>query len=97
MARLFVRLKRIALLAVIWGLALAALCRAASEYMEHRRLARSVAEMKSQYAAELSDYAALLHEGERLETDEKYQVELLKQRFGYTRPDETPIVVLQGQ
>jgi hypothetical protein len=62
---------------------------------EHQRLSREVRSLQQDYAENLDAYAAQLAENERIASDEERQVELLKERFGYTEPDETPIIILK--
>jgi hypothetical protein len=85
--------QRALLLIVVWGLAAAVVVQAALSYITHRRLVREVAGMQADYKQKVADWAAQLAEGEKLQSDKQYQVELLKKRFGYTRPNETPIII----
>ncbi len=85
--------QRALLLIVVWGLAAAVVVQAARSCITHQRLVRDVATMQADYERKLADYASQLAEGERLKNDKQYQVDLLKKRFGYTRPNETPIII----
>jgi hypothetical protein len=87
--------QRALLLTIVWGLAAAVVVQAAISFVEHRRLANEVASLGQRYTQQLDNYAGHLAEGERLKHDTEFQVELLKNRFGYTRPNETPIVIEQ--
>lgn len=93
MGRLWQIAQRALLLVLIWGVAAAVVVQAACSFITHQRLVRDATAMRADYDKKLADYAAQLAEGERLKHDKQYQVELLKQRFGYTRPNETPIIV----
>jgi hypothetical protein len=61
--------------------------------VEHRRMTADVHRLSKDYDRSMSDYAGVLVEGQRISDDPDYQVHLLKQRFGFSRPNETPIVV----
>lgn len=95
MGRILQIAQRALLLTVVWGLAAAVLAQAVVSYVEHRRLAREVAQLKQRYDEQFDNYAGHLVESARLENDTEYQVELLKNRFGYTRPNETPVIIEQ--
>lgn len=97
MKRVFRIAQRVLLLLFIWGLACLLSVRAVAQAVEHRRLVRETAQLDRQYQQQLKDYARLLAEGERLANDHDYQIELLKKHFGYTAPDETPIVIMHGE
>lgn len=85
--------QRALLLIVVWSLAVALAVQAVRSCITHQRLVREVAAMQADYQHKLADYASQLAEGERLKSDKQYQVDLLKKRFGYTRPNETPIII----
>jgi hypothetical protein len=86
-------LLRALLLLAVWGAATYALCCSVHHLTEHRQLAADVTSLDADYNRRVSDYAGLLVEGHKISNDPDYQVRLLKQRFGYARPNETPIVV----
>ena len=88
--------QRVALLLLVWGLACAVSVRAVAQAVVHRNLVHQTAQLESQHQQLLEDYAKLLAEGERIANDHDYQIELLKRHFGYTAPDETPIVIMRG-
>ena len=88
--------KRGLLLLIIWGLALIAAIRAIDTYLDHRELSRRVAELEYTYTEQLEQYADVLAQSERVVNDKETQIQLLKERFGYTKPDESPIVVLDN-
>lgn len=93
MGRILAVAQRALLFIAVWGLAAAMLIQAVRSCIQHQRLARQVAGLQQQYDQQMKDYAGQLAEGERLNNDKDYQIELLKKRFGYTRPNETPIVI----
>ena len=93
MGRIFTGAQRALLFIAVWGLAAAMLIQAGFSCVQHQRLSRQVASLKQQYDKQMQDYAGQLAEGERLSSDQNYQVELLKKKFGYTRPNETPIII----
>jgi hypothetical protein len=95
MGRILAVAQRALLLAIIWGLAAVVLAKAVYSCVVHERLAREVAQLGRQYDKQFAEYGELLVEGEKLKQDDDYKVSLLKKRFGYTRPNETPIVVLR--
>jgi hypothetical protein len=91
-ARLRLAARGLALL-VVWGAAVYAAHCSAVHLAEHNRVAHAVARLSDDYNRSVSDYAGLLVQGQKITSDPDYQVELLKRRFGYARPNETPIVV----
>jgi cell division protein FtsB len=93
MGRLLAAAQRALLFIAVWGFASAMLIQAGRSCVQHQQLAREVAGLQQQYDQQMKDYAGQLAEGERLKHDKDYQIELLKKRFGYTRPNETPIIV----
>jgi len=97
MQRVMRVVQRVLLLLFFWGLACLVSVRAVAQAVEHRQLARETAQLNAQYQQQLQEYAKLLAEGERISNDHDYQIELLKKRFGYTAPDETPIVIMHGE
>ncbi|MBN2081625.1 hypothetical protein JW859_05375 [bacterium] len=86
---------RVTLFFAIWTAAIAVTVSAVRQAEEHRRLAAEVDELEARYEDEFDAYAEQLAENERIATDEEKQVELLKERFGYTEPNETPIIILK--
>jgi len=93
-AQLLQTVKCAAIITAVWALALVAAVSATASMIEHHQLRRDVAVLKQDYDREVQEYASLQAEGDRIENDHQYQIELLKKRFGYTEPDETPIVIL---
>jgi hypothetical protein len=85
--------RRAAVVLAIWVLALLQLGRAVASAIDYVQLRGEVKQLDVKYQARLEDYSSLLAEGEKIRHDSKYQVELLKQNYGYTEPDETPIIV----
>ena len=83
------------MLIAIWSLAGLALAAAARSYSANRAKAAEVAELEARYGQEMDDYASVLLRGEKLAEDQDFRIRLLKDRFGYTEPDETPIVILE--
>jgi hypothetical protein len=92
----FTILKRAAVVLAVWLLALLTLGRAVASAVSYVQLKGEVKRLDAQYQARLEDYAGQLAEGEKIRHDQQYQVELLKQNYGYTEPDETPIIVRVG-
>lgn len=86
-------IKRAAVVMLVWALALLMLGRAVASAVDYVQLKGEVSQLDAEYQARLEDYTALLAEGEKIRGDEHYQVELLKRNYGYTEPDETPIIV----
>lgn len=87
---------RVTLFFAVWVLAVVVAIQAVGQVLEHRQLAREVETLEQDYAQQLDTYAGQLAENELISNDEETQVELLKQRFGYTEPDETPIIILKN-
>jgi hypothetical protein len=85
---------RVLLAAIVWGLAALTLVRSSVQALEHSRLSRETARLNQEHQQLMDEYGQLLAEGERISGDHDFQVQLLKERFGYTAPDETPIVIL---
>ena len=94
LARVLLVTRRAIILLAIWLVASIAAVRAMGSMLEHRRLASEVAVLENEYQCQIEEYTQLLTEGDRIENDHNYQIEILKKRFGYTEPDETPIVIL---
>jgi len=94
-ARIWRAIVRVSLFLLIWSMAVVVARQALDQVWEHQRLSREVHSLQQDYAQHLDDYAEQLAENERIANDEERQVELLKQRFGYTEPDETPIIILK--
>ena len=90
--RLRLILRALLLLAVWAAAGYAAYC-GGQRLVEHRKVSSDVTRLSSDYDTTVSNYAGLLVEGKKISSDPNYQVHLLKQRFGYARPNETPIVV----
>ena len=66
-------------------------------WLEHRRLSSEVAQMEREYQQQLQQLGTVLSEEARLRTDAEAQQQMLIDRFGYTRPDETPIVIMDDE
>lgn len=94
-ARIWRAAMRVTLFFLIWTMAVVVARQALGQVWEHQRLSREVGALQQDYAEHLDAYAEQLAENERIASDEERQVELLKQRFGYTEPDETPIIILK--
>jgi hypothetical protein len=88
---------RMAAFLLVWAIALISLCRSVGLTLAHQRLADSVSTLSAEYEQEMAEYAALLADTERLTYDRDTQIKLLKDRFGYAEPDESPIVILRGE
>jgi hypothetical protein len=86
-------LRSLALL-LVWGLAAFTLSIAYRSYSRNRAVAQEVSRLQSDYTSQMDAYAGVLVEGDKLENDHDYRIQLLKDRFGYAEPDETPIVIL---
>lgn len=82
---------------LVWLVAVCAVSQAIAQGLEHRRLGLEVQQLEQQYDEELSAYADQLAENERIANDPEWQIELLKNHFGYAEPDETPIVILSEE
>ncbi len=89
--------KRAAVVLGIWMLALLQLGNAVACAVNYVQLKGEVRQLNAQYQARLEDYTSLLAEGEKIRHDPQYQVDLLKKNYGYTEPDETPIIVRIGE
>jgi len=90
-------LKRGALVLTIWMLALLQLVQVGVGIAHYISLKREVHALNAQYQSKLEDYTGLLAEGDKIRHDPQYQVSLLKRNYGYTEPDETPIIVRVGE
>ncbi|MCH7472434.1 hypothetical protein IIA79_05725 [bacterium] len=88
--------RRAAVLSIVWGLAAVLLVRTAESLIAQRRLSQEVSALRSEYDQKLQEYSQLLAEGDRIQNDKQYRIDLLKKRFGYTEPDETPIVIIES-
>ena len=86
---------RVTLFFAVWTVAVSVAVSAIKQADEHRRLAAEVTALEGRYEDEFDAYAEQLAENQRIAVDEEKQVELLKERFGYTEPNETPIIILK--
>lgn len=93
-------IRRVTLVGVflaVWIIALVALQQTAVRLIAHHELASRVEMLEQRYDQELEDYALLLADIDRIANDPVTQVTLLKNEFGYTKRNETPVVILHGQ
>jgi hypothetical protein len=86
---------RLAAFTLVWLLALLALWHSLGSTLDHRQLASKVDALSVEYEQEMTRYASLLADIERLTHDRDTQIKLLKDRFGYAQPDESPIIILR--
>lgn len=96
-ARFLPAIRRGILLLAVWACALFLCAKAAQAINLHNRKSAEVAELEEQYNAMVQEYAGLLAEGEKIATDPEKQIGILKDHYGYTLPDETPIVIVTEQ
>lgn len=80
-------------LAAVWLLAAYSLFLLAIRTRQHHLLRREVMELEDRHTAQMEDYSGALAEGQRLKNDPGAQVSLLKDKMGYARTNEVPIVV----
>jgi hypothetical protein len=88
---------RVSLFFLVWTVAVCAVTQAVAQGLEHRQLTMEVQQLEQEYDAQLATYADQLAENERIANDRERQIELLKDRFGYAEPNETPIVILSEE
>jgi hypothetical protein len=89
------KIKRALTLAAVWSLASYCAYLAFGAWQEHKLRETELRAAREDYDARLQEYSKLLAEGDALRGDKQYQKDLLKKRFGYTEPDETPIVIVR--
>jgi hypothetical protein len=75
-------------------IACAVLYRAGEAFFEHRKLRAEVAQLEHEYETQLEELGQVLSEEDRLRNDTEAQEQILIDRFGYARPDETPIIIV---
>ncbi len=92
---IWTKIKRVATLLAVWAIASYCAFMAWTAYQEHQQRESELAAARENYDQQLQDYSRLLAEGDALRDDKQYQKDLLKKRFGYTEPDETPIVIVR--
>ena len=92
---MLLKIKRAFTLLAVWSLGAYCVFLAYSAWQEHSERSRELASARAEYQQQLQQYGHILAEGESLRGDEQYQKDLLKKRFGYTEPDETPIVIVR--
>jgi hypothetical protein len=97
MKKTMMALRRLVTLALVWGLAVFYGVQAVAAMLEHRQLRAELVQLHSQYDSDLETYSDELAHGERIRKDEQYQIDLLKKKFGYSEPDETPVIILPEQ
>lgn len=89
------KIKRALSLAAVWLVAGYCAWMAYGAFREHEQRTAELGRMRADYESQADGYAKLLAEGEKIQGDKQYQKDLLKKRFGYTEPDETPIVIVR--
>ena len=94
MRRILGAIGRTLLLVSIWSCALLAVGQVIVQALEHQRLAARVEQLKSEYDQQVNDYADTLALGDKITLDQEYRLRLLKERFGYAEPDESPMVII---
>lgn len=70
------------------------LYRTGEAFLAHRRLKAEVTQLEQEYESQLQELGQVLSEEDRLKHDTEAQKQILIDRFGYTRPDETPILII---
>ena len=95
MGRYLIAVRRAFVLLAVWAFAICISVKSVSSFIEYRALASEVAELESQYDCQLTKYASLLAQGQRIENDPQCQIDILKGKLGYAEPDEIPIVIVQ--
>lgn len=83
-------------LLTVWGAAAYFAVLACGAAVAHQRVQSDLAQMHAQTKQEFEAYSKDLAKGEQLTQDKEYQANLLKENYGYTKPDETPVIILQG-
>ncbi len=78
-------------------IACAVLYRTGEAFFAHRQLRAEVAQLEHEYEEQLEELGQVLSEEDRLKNDAEAQKQILIDRFGYTRPDETPIIILDEE
>ncbi|MCC7478641.1 hypothetical protein IT575_09325 [bacterium] len=92
---IWTKIKRVLSLLAVWAVAGYSAWMAYSAWQEFQQRQAELAGAQADYKQQLDDYGRLLAEGDALREDKQYQKDLLKKRFGYTEPDETPIVIVR--
>ncbi len=95
--KLLPAIRRGIILVLVWACALFFCVQASQIISDHDRKAAEVAELEKQYEAKVDEYVGLLAEGEEIISSPKKQVGILRENYGYTLPDETPIVIVTEQ
>lgn len=80
---------------LLWVAALGLIFKLAVEYRAYTDLHSKVDDLRGRYAAGEKQYAETLAEGDNLQSNEDFQTRVLKKDYGYTLPDETPIVIIE--
>lgn len=75
----------------------AVLYRTGEAFIEHRKLRAKVAQLEREYDTQLEELGQVLSEEDRLRNDTEAQEQILIDRFGYARPDETPIIIIDEE
>jgi hypothetical protein len=84
--------RAIVLLALI-ALTVSSIIRATMYSVQHSELAQQVAVLEAEHEKQKLQYTGSLVERQRLQSDPEEQVKLLKEKMGYARKNEIPIVV----
>lgn len=89
--------KRATVFLLIWITAGFVVKHAVCQAINHQRLSTEVRCLETDYQDEMNEYAEVLAENERITSDHDTQIAYLKDKFGYTEPDETPIIILREE
>ena len=90
-------IQRAVLFIAVWTAAVLVVSQAWGLSVRHRELSDEVRGLEGQYRTELAEYADVLAEKDRIASDHETQISYLKDKFGYTEPDETPIIIIRDE
>lgn len=90
-------LQRALALGTAWAAAAYFAALAAGAATAHHKLDREVRDLRARAADEFASYSNELARGERISKDKDYQAGLLKENYGYTKPDETPVIIIHQE
>ena len=88
------RFRRVALLLAIWLLVGILWYKTIDEFTYYRSLRSEVSGLKHEKGVQTSELTKMLVEENELLTNPDHQVEILQRDFGFTRLDETPILIV---
>jgi hypothetical protein len=97
MGRTLRAIKRVVILLSVWIITGLVWYHVAGEYSYHQALSSEVAQLEADRDMQAGELTRSLVNEDELRNDPDRKIEMLKKEFGFTRLDETPILILPEQ